>query len=294
MVDSSESRFNSPQVAARIANEMDHIQRLGVAGFTHAQQKDQPSFPMSYAHLGMPPAIEKLKTMEYLRAVTGTPFTPSISMAVTDEDVKQLKEKENIVLQTEFDSWFAQSFDLAAPAEKEMMKKVYPEYFDNMLKYNHETHKLQEDLARISIKGIESFDDLMKAFAIAKSEPLNRRAGQDSAPHTGQEFGPMVSSDEYSAGFLNRAGLVDSSARMGLVIGRRYPRTNDIISNMKGNADDVFAGGPESSWYQALGFGRQYKPSGTPKWSDVATEQETGQGSSSKGASPSGKLVTKM
>lgn len=233
-MDKRGSHFETPGIANRLAEQVEHVNRLATPGFGLLQRNGMPVYPSSYSHPTIPPAVDKLKAAQYLDALTGNTTEKQFQLQVTDEDVKQLKEKENIVLQTEFDGWFAQSFDLAAPAEKEMMKKVYPEYFERQLQFNHETHQLQEDVARIAIKGFESFDDLVKGFAISKNGDLTARLGSSSLPEKGATLKDVLAAEGYKRGMFNFGKLRDSAARMGTIMPEAGSETGAEISEGMG------------------------------------------------------------
>lgn len=83
------------------------------------------------------------------------------------EDLEYIDKKAQQVELEKFDRWYGSIFDHADPAQLQISKQIYPEWFERRLKAIDETVDFQRSMARINILGITNKEDVLTAYAVA-------------------------------------------------------------------------------------------------------------------------------
>lgn len=83
------------------------------------------------------------------------------------EDLEYIDKKAQQVELEKFDRWYGSIFDHSDPAQLQISKQIYPEWFERRLKAIDETVDFQRSMARINILGITNKEDVLTAYAVA-------------------------------------------------------------------------------------------------------------------------------
>jgi hypothetical protein len=161
------------------ANLLDLERKKLIGNFTPnifaTEQGQTAAWPASYLDMAKIPFVEKVQYVKTLNdtgdAFGGEKVIPQVMVPVTDRDTEEMDKKLKIIELEKFDTWFAHFFDMASPAEREMMRSVYPAYFENRIKTNLAAHNFQHKLAEISINGIKDFTDLYTLYQLHRYGP---------------------------------------------------------------------------------------------------------------------------
>lgn len=148
----------------------------------HFQETDKlVSWANSYAQNDPIPFADKVEGYRLVRrahpqigAAGGVALEPQVVIPFTDEDVKVMNKKRDVATQVKFDQYVAANFARATPAEQERLKTIYPAYFENKLQFQVKQHEIALRLAKLSIMGPQSVDDLQFMYAVGNTNiPLN-------------------------------------------------------------------------------------------------------------------------
>lgn len=189
------------------------------------------TFPSQYVDKSSMALTAKATGYEEMRVrFPGLPAAPTVSIPFTDEDLKHYEDKIKIAETAIFDEWFAMHYMDAGVAEREKMRQLYPAYFENKLKVNRDAHQYQEDLARISIKGPETFEDLVKVYAtqLGGADPevnLTRQTAGAAAGNVPDYKAGLWAGDSFKAGMLGlRGDMIAGPVGTGAVLNARADR----------------------------------------------------------------------
>jgi hypothetical protein len=155
------------------------------------------AYPTSYADHTDVPAADKIATAEAVRALTGHTLETHVSIPITDSDANAFERKRKLLERAKFDQWFAGFFEHALPAEKELLRRIYPQYFEEKIKANKDIHEFQTELARISIMGPQNIADIVKLYALSEDQATQEMVRRGAGPIS-QE--PKVAMESYKQG----------------------------------------------------------------------------------------------
>lgn len=117
-------------------------------------------------------SMRAVLSAEAQRAQAPMGYTKFGQMQVTDADLQWMKKKAEEAEKANFQQWFAQEFDRMSPADKNVAKKLYPEFYAERKRLLKKQAKNLAHLARIKLTGPENFKDLMITY-LAESGRLD-------------------------------------------------------------------------------------------------------------------------
>ncbi len=87
-------------------------------------------------------------------------------LPITDRDISYIKRKRNDEEYAAFNAWIGTKYDLTDPAQQEMFKRIYPEYFKQRQELIDEQIDVTARYAKIRLNGAESQEDLILEWEI--------------------------------------------------------------------------------------------------------------------------------
>ena len=93
-----------------------------------------------------------------------TGYTPFGKMIAKDSDFEWYMRKQAAAEKANFQRWFAQNFDRMSPAEKQIAKRLYPEFYKERKKLLTSQAKNLVRLAKLKLEGPQSFKDLQTQY----------------------------------------------------------------------------------------------------------------------------------
>lgn len=124
-------------------------------------------WPARYPEAPVPPLVKK----QLLATQLGiNPRELQYTIETTPDDETAIQDRHKIVNQMRFDEFFASLIGdkIQDPVYAEYARKIYPEYFENRLQSIDDHLELQHKVASLGINGIQSQEDLMFMFQLAK------------------------------------------------------------------------------------------------------------------------------
>lgn len=83
------------------------------------------------------------------------------------DDLLYIDRKAKEAELEKFDRWYGTLFDHTDPAQLQLSKQIYPEWFERRLKAIDETVEFQKRMARMQMLGIQSKEDVLTAYAVS-------------------------------------------------------------------------------------------------------------------------------
>jgi hypothetical protein len=134
--------------------------------------------------------------MDYARLYGAEP-RPVVN--VTDEDVKRVKQTAMLSRIQEFNDWIGARFSpYENPANREVLRKVYPEWFEGQKKAIEDWHKLKQRSEELKVIGPTSKEDLYFMWKMFGQKDAELLAKLDSPVG----LRPMTLEDRNKRGFV--------------------------------------------------------------------------------------------
>lgn len=147
---------------------------------------------------------------------------PEFGMKYLDQsDLEYIDKKAQQIELEKFDRWYGTIFDHKDPAQLQLSKQIYPEWFERRLKAIDETVDFQRSMARINILGIQNKEDVLTAYAVASGRI-------DPEVYNIQVMNPQALSDEvvgkqYVYGFYSPYRFSDRTQDISSIAGATMP-----------------------------------------------------------------------
>ena len=190
----------SKTAADILANSYSKIRGL-YAPVVYVEEKGlAKSYPSVYKNTTEMPAVDKFETFESLQhlGVIDKDDKAQVIIPVTESDTNALREKKKDLMRANFDSWFSSTYDMASPGERETLRRINPDFFENKIKLNKEIHDFQHEIASIKIRGPQNFEELTKLFVMGTLPPESLTQGTVSKPPDN----PKQTFDAYYSGIF--------------------------------------------------------------------------------------------
>lgn len=141
-------------------------------------------------------------------AAAGASYEPGTTkfgvMQLKDSDLKWVQRKAEEAEEANFQQWFAQQFDHMSPADKNVAKRLYPQFYSQRKQLLRKQADNVANLARIKLTGPENFHDLMMLY-LAETGRLDLGPVQNLLrPETNTTASTLA---RYRRGLLNPVGL---------------------------------------------------------------------------------------
>lgn len=144
---------------------LDELVRYGVPISVGKEDGKELFANASYRHVTDPPIIEK---KQYAQALTGERDVKPI-IQITDDDVEALKAKAWLNVKRDFYNWLGTKYNPAGnPANRELLKKLCPEFFTERQEDWDNYIKLVGDYQKAKIAGAKDIRDLMLLYRTDK------------------------------------------------------------------------------------------------------------------------------
>jgi hypothetical protein len=124
-------------------------------------------FPADFSRKGDPVQDTRMQMkLELQKNPTTAPGQTMFgSLTASDSDFEWLKQLREHEAEVNYDQWFAQWFDKAAPAQKEIALKLDPGFYERRAKLLDQDLALAKRLVHIKVFGQQSRDDVILEYA---------------------------------------------------------------------------------------------------------------------------------
>jgi len=158
------TRYEERDVADMLDSELTRM-TTAMTPLTYWPERDTGvTWGSTYRDDARIPFSEKMDTFRAVKKLTGHSGEAQVVIPLTETDTANFAEKRKKAELAQMDAWVAKTYASASPAERENLRRIYPQYFENKLKVVHDMHAAQEELAGISIRGPQSLSDLIKVY----------------------------------------------------------------------------------------------------------------------------------
>ncbi len=152
---------------------------------------------------------------------------PQTVVNITEEDVERFKDVNMAVKKKAFDNWVGNHFaPYDNPAARDLLRKIYPEWFDSMKKSVEEWHKLKSTIEKLKLVGATNKEELYLLWQATEDHHLAAfLGGQGPVPRALDAAGLATANANFIRGVfaknaltgedLNRlhtAGIIDGDA----------------------------------------------------------------------------------
>lgn len=177
-----------------------------------------------------------------------TGYTPFGKMIARDSDFEWYMRKQAAAEKANFQRWFAENFDHMSPAEKQIAKRLYPEFYRERKQLLKVQTKNLMRLAKLKLEGPQSIKDLQTQY-LAETGRLDVGPLQNLLhPEQAETFGQAHSQGAF------RRGLANPFLAMG-----RFAYGDDTLGGRQVEAKS-FAEREYAKQNYELGFGNQGFP----------------------------------
>lgn len=169
---------DSSYVMRGVASQYDHFQRHYDAALAPGIITDPYTpFPAKYTDIRTPPLTDK----ELVAQALGQKV--SVTVPLTEEDVRITKEKLRLQQVRSFDEWIGRSYPPDSPAAREWLQQVYPEFFEARAKEIDDQAEMETRMKKIQLRGPKDLEDLWLLYRLQSDVELQERtASQYMAP----------------------------------------------------------------------------------------------------------------
>jgi hypothetical protein len=123
------------------------------------------------------PLTEKMQ----FAAMMGAGSTPVVN--VSSEDVARLREMNMLAKKRAFDTWVGAHYaPYDNPASRELLKKIYPEWFESMKQAVDEYHRFHGKIESLKIMGATNKEELYLLWQLQENERLKARMDDKTNP----------------------------------------------------------------------------------------------------------------
>lgn len=187
-----------------------------------------------------------------------TGYTPFGKMIAKDEDFEWYMRKQAAAEKANFQRWFAQNFDLMSPAQKQIAKRLYPEFYRERKQLLKTQTKNLMRLAKLKLEGPQSIKDLHTQY-LAETGRLDVGPLQNLLnPEQQATWSQGVSQGAFKRGLANP----------WLAMGKFAYEQGDTDAERLGQSE-YFAARRYADSNRQLGFGNQ----GFPPFGDANNAQ---------------------
>ena len=159
--------------------------------------------------------------------------TPFGVLQAKDSDFEWLRKKRETEAYANFSSWFAEFFDHASPAQKQLAQELFPRFYREREEQLDRSIALQARIAKLKLLGVRNKDDLMLQYAaeagLIDSDPLEYILHPEKALKQGKKSSRRR---QYGRGLFNPRRL-------------HFGDTGPYIA--RENADSIFGDGRTSA-----------------------------------------------
>lgn len=156
--------MSSSQEASRLANQLNSMDHVRPPIQNNKDGKGREADRNYAARFDFDPHDKQDRMRELKMQASDKVFGQKF---LEKEDLEYIDKKAQQVELEKFDRWYGSIFDHSDPAQLQMSKQIYPEWFERRLKAIDETVDFQRSMARINILGITNKEDVLTAYAVA-------------------------------------------------------------------------------------------------------------------------------
>lgn len=145
-----------------------------VTGVPHGTSNEETWYgPMAYRPSQDMPSAEK---MAYAHMLSGR--APRLVVPIDEKDVQAVEDAAWKSKLLDFDRWVGDRYaPFTSPANREALKKVYPEFFTRQEEAIKEWHDIVKRLDSIAITGAKNKEDLFLAYRVGGRTKIGQKEG---------------------------------------------------------------------------------------------------------------------
>lgn len=135
-------------------------------------RKQAEQFPTGEFSKGQPEDehMDMIYELQKDKKGNDTGVTPFGQLTWQDKYTQYMLKQQQLKLHAEFEDWFAQTYDLMEPAQKEIARKLFPRFYEARKQKLAENLELMKEIARVRIEGVKTKEDLYLLFAMERGD----------------------------------------------------------------------------------------------------------------------------